>query len=84
LHKETSTAIDLSKAFGVDDLRVCGKSKHSNLVVVVRADDTPEVMKNGPLINKYWITWSDVGIAYAADETNIYGYFCYLLFFKSI
>jgi hypothetical protein len=74
LHRETDTAIDLSKAFGMDDSRVCGRSKASHLVVVVRADDTPEVPKDGPLIKKYWLTWTDIGIAYGADDTTIYGY----------
>ena len=73
LHKQTITAIDLSKAFGLDDSGVCGRSKHSQLVVVVRADDTPVVPKEGPLIKKYWLTWNDIGVAYAADEDNIYG-----------
>lgn len=75
LHKETTTAIDLSKAFGLDDSGVCGRSKHSHMVVVIRADDTPTTPKDGPLIKKYWVTWSDVGIAYGADESTIYGYF---------
>lgn len=73
-HQEAMTMIDLSKAFGCDDSMLCGRSKESQLVVAVIAQDVVDPSQPPPGVQKLWMTWTDIGIAYAADSESIYAY----------
>lgn len=70
--KDARSTLDLSKAFGCDDSKECGKNKESHLVLVVHAAETVALSAD-PLCKKYWLSWTDVGLSYFADEDAIYG-----------
>lgn len=69
---ETHTAVDLSKAFKCDASSKCQNAGVSQLVLLVEAYDTIAVLK-APLLLKLWLSWTEIGISYIADEDNIYG-----------
>lgn len=72
-HKPVQTAINLEKAFKCDDTKLVGKSKESQVMLVISAEDTLAPLEN-PLCLKLWVLWTDLGIAFAADDNTIYGY----------
>lgn len=72
-HLESRTSIDLAKAFGCGDIISSTKSKESQVVLVISADDTVAPVE-AFVGKKLWVNWSDVGLHYVADGDTIYGY----------
>ena len=75
-YEHAETALDLAKVFGCDDSLRCGLSKHSQIVVIIEAEDQHaySIKSTKSPILKHWLVWSDIGIVHASDRSSVYGY----------